>query len=136
MEQKICRVCQDEEENNEKLISPCACDGSQKFIHESCLRTWIKTSNNNETCPTCRSKYKDEFIIEITMMDSKCRNFRELIDVICVELIAALIQFTLFTICVLIIFENKLDPNLTFYIIVPVFIIYKVVDIVTRYYRV
>ncbi|CAE7241493.1 SSM4, partial [Symbiodinium necroappetens] len=32
-----------ETENGEELISPCKCEGSQKYIHLSCLRRWQRT---------------------------------------------------------------------------------------------
>lgn len=39
-----CRVCFGQEtENLEELISPCKCEGSQKYIHLSCLRRWQRT---------------------------------------------------------------------------------------------
>jgi E3 ubiquitin-protein ligase MARCH1/8 len=31
----------EEEPTLGKLISPCKCKGSVKFIHEECLKTWI-----------------------------------------------------------------------------------------------
>lgn len=33
---------QDESDGND-LISPCICQGSQKYIHISCLRTWQRS---------------------------------------------------------------------------------------------
>lgn len=45
-EQAICRICFGEEQEDDKnlaLISPCKCEGSQKYIHVSCLRKWQRT---------------------------------------------------------------------------------------------
>ncbi len=37
-------VCEDDGEiMTEKLIAPCKCTGSAKWIHESCLRKWQQT---------------------------------------------------------------------------------------------
>ena len=37
-------LCQEQEgDKNLKLISPCKCEGSQKYIHVSCLRKWQRT---------------------------------------------------------------------------------------------
>ena len=40
----ICRICYcDDIEVDSPLISPCSCTGSMKFIHFSCLQTWLKS---------------------------------------------------------------------------------------------
>ena len=40
-EERMCRYClEDEDPAVEKMISPCACKGGQKFVHLSCLRRW------------------------------------------------------------------------------------------------
>jgi hypothetical protein len=39
-----CRICFDEqEEEDNKFISPCKCVGSQQFVHEKCLRSWQRS---------------------------------------------------------------------------------------------
>ncbi len=38
-----CRYCLCEE-SKEKLIQPCNCEGSLKYVHNSCLGEWIKNS--------------------------------------------------------------------------------------------
>jgi len=39
-----CRVCfDDQEEDDNSFISPCKCVGSQKFVHEKCLRAWQRS---------------------------------------------------------------------------------------------
>ena len=44
---KLCRICYGEEDNEENpLLQPCTCSGSMKYIHLSCLKTWINTSVN------------------------------------------------------------------------------------------
>ena len=44
---KLCRICYGEEETEENpLVQPCTCSGSMKYIHLSCLKTWINTSVN------------------------------------------------------------------------------------------
>ena len=49
----ICRYCL--EDNNEKLLYPCACKGSG--VHLSCLERWIKESRRTE-CEICHSKWR------------------------------------------------------------------------------
>ncbi|KAK3899481.1 hypothetical protein C8A05DRAFT_36900 [Staphylotrichum tortipilum] len=45
-----------------RLISPCKCKGSQKYVHEGCLQAWRKTSplsdRNYWRCPTCQFQYR------------------------------------------------------------------------------
>jgi hypothetical protein len=46
-----------------KLISPCKCKGSQKYVHEACLEAWrySDAAFRNRTyweCPTCKFKYR------------------------------------------------------------------------------
>eukprot|EP01055_Gregarina_sp_Pseudo9_P003194 Gregarina_sp_Pseudo_9__3193@NODE_337_length_3116_cov_17_791355_g317_i0_p1_GENE_NODE_337_length_3116_cov_17_791355_g317_i0NODE_337_length_3116_cov_17_791355_g317_i0_p1_ORF_typecomplete_len693_score112_87RINGv/PF12906_7/4_9e15FHA/PF00498_26/1_2e02FHA/PF00498_26/5_7e08YopYscD_cpl/PF16697_5/46YopYscD_cpl/PF16697_5/0_00035YopYscD_cpl/PF16697_5/5e02FANCL_C/PF11793_8/0_023FHA_2/PF17913_1/9_2e02FHA_2/PF17913_1/0_73DUF587/PF04532_12/0_18zfRING_2/PF13639_6/0_6_NODE_337_length_3116_cov_17_791355_g317_i0990 len=54
----VCRICLCEEEDakNDPLVSPCKCNGSMKWIHLKCLRTWmegrlnIKADDVGSTC--------------------------------------------------------------------------------------
>lgn len=48
-----CRVCQ---EGGENMLSPCDCNGSIKYIHEECLKKWVKISKN-KICPNCLGSY-------------------------------------------------------------------------------
>lgn len=41
IESKICRICFQGHDQNDLLLSPCKCDGSNAFIHMSCLIAWI-----------------------------------------------------------------------------------------------
>jgi hypothetical protein len=54
-----CRICLDEENDNSKLIVPCLCKGSMKYIHPTCLDK-LRKSNPNEyyNCKICEYKYK------------------------------------------------------------------------------
>jgi hypothetical protein len=36
-----CRICLSEEEEGNRLISPCNCTGSVKYMHTKCFHTWI-----------------------------------------------------------------------------------------------
>ncbi|CAK4028271.1 ring finger domain-containing [Lecanosticta acicola] len=51
-----------ESEEGGRLLSPCQCKGSQKYVHEECLGAWRRadpTQNRNYwQCPTCRYKYR------------------------------------------------------------------------------
>ncbi|KAK0051042.1 E3 ubiquitin-protein ligase MARCH8 [Biomphalaria pfeifferi] len=52
----ICRICHCEGEDSNKLISPCLCSGSLKFIHLACLQKWIKSSDK-KSCELCNFEY-------------------------------------------------------------------------------
>ncbi|KAH7367231.1 RING finger domain-containing protein [Plectosphaerella cucumerina] len=44
-----------------RLVSPCKCKGSQRYVHEGCLDAWRKAGGANSnffTCPTCRYNYR------------------------------------------------------------------------------
>lgn len=47
----MCKFCW-ETGDPETLLSPCACTGTMKYVHDSCLRMWINTSNN-DMCDIC-----------------------------------------------------------------------------------
>lgn len=52
-----CRNCRrDDVQRN--LISPCDCDGNQRYVHKRCLSYVIKNFGQ-EKCPNCRSTYKN-----------------------------------------------------------------------------
>ena len=49
-----CRICFDHKQ--EKLISPCKCSGTMKWVHKSCLDKWIYFKKSN-ICPVCKKEY-------------------------------------------------------------------------------
>ncbi len=56
-----CRICFEEEDNHALLIAPCRCNGTSKYVHIDCLKTWIRTCDNEDAkkkCMECRSAYK------------------------------------------------------------------------------
>lgn len=70
-----CRICQ-EEDSVENLESPCACSGSLKYAHRTCVQRWCD-EKGDITCEICHQQYKpdytaptlpepDETIIEIS----------------------------------------------------------------------
>jgi len=54
-ESVICRICHST--GDDKLIAPCKCDGSTRYVHASCLVTWFKKCVKNE-CELCKSQVK------------------------------------------------------------------------------
>lgn len=63
VEAKTCRICLDDEEE-EPLISPCACSGTSKYVHGSCLATYRrmfpKMDVRRVRCAVCKADYTVE----------------------------------------------------------------------------
>ncbi|CAA6658761.1 unnamed protein product [Spirodela intermedia] len=55
-----CRICQ-EEDIIKNLDSPCACCGSLKYAHKTCLQRWIN-EKGDLTCEICHEPYKPGYI--------------------------------------------------------------------------
>lgn len=54
-----CRICHCTESPSScmvKLISPCQCSGSLKYVHHSCLRQWLDATNN-QRCELCKHPF-------------------------------------------------------------------------------
>lgn len=50
------------ESEDGRLLCPCKCKGSQKYVHEACLNAWRRADptqkRNYWECPTCRYRYR------------------------------------------------------------------------------
>ena len=63
-----CKICFDddtgEEDESNKWISPCKCDGSIKWVHENCFKRWLKQAPfpQQSACSTCRRVFCNIFI--------------------------------------------------------------------------
>lgn len=45
LEERQCRYClADDDDNDNRLVSPCECKGGQKWVHLECLRRWQRSS--------------------------------------------------------------------------------------------
>jgi RING-variant domain/FHA domain len=64
-------MCFDEEDSEENpMITPCKCSGDTKFVHVDCLRKWHTAEADNQicflssvdaTCSVCKSTFKSDF---------------------------------------------------------------------------
>ncbi|XP_031569929.1 E3 ubiquitin-protein ligase MARCH8-like [Actinia tenebrosa] len=63
----ICRICHCEAEVDQPLISPCHCAGSLRYVHQSCLQKWIKSSDTKK-CELCYYEF---------VMEAKMKPFRK-----------------------------------------------------------
>lgn len=52
----ICRICHCERTDDEPLISPCFCLGTMKYLHQTCLQRWIKSSGIR-SCELCKFEF-------------------------------------------------------------------------------
>ena len=54
-----CRICLDEDAID-RLVAPCDCNGSQKFVHEACLEKWREKNVDSwkgESCMECHTRF-------------------------------------------------------------------------------
>lgn len=58
--EEICRFCLSAGTENEGLHYPCKCHGSMRYIHKSCLISWVE-SIGTDTCEICNFKYKFQY---------------------------------------------------------------------------
>ena len=61
IEEPECRICFEEETNENHFIWPCRCKGTSKFVHASCLEKWRNENIERdafEMCMECRYRYK------------------------------------------------------------------------------
>lgn len=55
-ETKLCRICLDNDDP--RMIAPCKCKGTNKWIHRRCLDNWrCESEVAFHTCPTCKVNY-------------------------------------------------------------------------------
>ena len=68
-DQKICRICLGSENLN-SMIAPCSCTGSQKHVHEECLKIWLlnKKAEDLNKCELCNSNFDMHFEVTSTCM--------------------------------------------------------------------
>ena len=55
----MCRICLGDEDDG-RLISPCLCKGTMRFVHVECLTQWRTTSQNKDSffaCDSCQYQY-------------------------------------------------------------------------------
>ena len=55
--EKTCRICLDDE--GDDFIAPCACKGTQRYVHRSCLDRWRATREGLafSQCGECKTRY-------------------------------------------------------------------------------
>ena len=62
MSEPTCRICFEPADKDNKIINPCLCTGTSKFVHEKCLQQWrdsadINTPDRRIECMECKYNY-------------------------------------------------------------------------------
>lgn len=65
-EKYVCRICY--EEDDQLMINPCCCKGTNKYVHLKCHYNWVGTiynplTNTRPSCHTCKSIYNNHIKI-------------------------------------------------------------------------
>ena len=55
--ERFCRICANVEQADNRLVSPCECKGTIRFVHRACLKQSIEISRRLN-CTICRSNLK------------------------------------------------------------------------------
>lgn len=54
----LCRICLSEEfDDMNPLFSPCKCSGSMKYVHLTCLGTWISSKKVTKETAFCKTYF-------------------------------------------------------------------------------
>ena len=49
-----CRICFENDNSEENpLLSPCRCAGTSKYVHLNCIQTWRRVNMNTEYLTNC-----------------------------------------------------------------------------------
>ncbi|XP_058094182.1 uncharacterized protein LOC131240134 isoform X1 [Magnolia sinica] len=59
-----CRICQEEEEE-QAMEAPCACNGTLKFAHRKCIQRWCN-KKGDITCEICNQVYSPNYSLPPT----------------------------------------------------------------------
>ncbi|OMJ92795.1 hypothetical protein SteCoe_4334 [Stentor coeruleus] len=109
-EQKMCRICYSSE-NGLALVSSCSCTGSQKYVHEECLKTWLlnKKQENLGQCELCKTDFRMKFeVISIWMPFKDIKTCKSWAPCLISVLLLAAITYICY-----ISFENKSNSLVT-----------------------
>ncbi|XP_047308337.1 uncharacterized protein LOC124911850 [Impatiens glandulifera] len=71
-----CRICLEcDGDDDDELISPCMCKGTQQFVHRSCLDQWrsVKEGFAFSHCTTCKAQFH---LRVIEFEDNSWRKFK------------------------------------------------------------
>ncbi|PIK40230.1 putative E3 ubiquitin-protein ligase MARCH8 isoform X3 [Apostichopus japonicus] len=63
IEDPACRICQEtrNRKGKNRLVAPCGCKGSTKYVHRKCLQKWCAMKKTAE-CEICHHPYHPQFL--------------------------------------------------------------------------
>lgn len=90
-EERFCKICFEQTSNEltSRLIAPCKCSGSVKYIHEECLKTWLVSQNIDlkyANCELCQTSYKMNIEIGSKCLPSSILNMYNLMFLFCLSI--------------------------------------------------
>lgn len=112
-EDRICRICFEGELENNPIITPCECSGTQKFIHEGCLKKWILSKTRDPVsfhCDVCKYPIKMELKARLVF---SCKELRREFFKIMIFPIIILIITTIIVLIALYLYTASSDPKVT-----------------------
>ena len=56
-EEDFCRICRAESTLDQPLFHPCKCSGSVAFVHQECLKEWLRHSQKKH-CELCKTHFR------------------------------------------------------------------------------
>ncbi|KAK3241590.1 hypothetical protein CYMTET_48665 [Cymbomonas tetramitiformis] len=78
-----CKVCLEGHSfAHGRLVSPCACRGTAKYIHENCLKQWHTSLGKRATlhCPTCQQPYYGEVAVQLAQLSlARAKNMEPMV---------------------------------------------------------
>lgn len=102
---EACKICYEGRSEANVLLNPCLCEGSMKYIHLNCLKTWITKQHGNPEeafCEICKYKYTMKYKTKKMFSKIKCYAYTEkfltLIAAVAIILgIVSVIFYTIYT---------------------------------------
>ena len=114
-----CRICLEEELEIIKLINPCKCNGTSRYVHRACINEWFKETGNpiaKKMCMECKTDYKFQ-TYEIEERNKLFFHKNNLLEIYCKNIImvlpVSLIFFSFDTISNQYYLINVIFPNET-----------------------
>ncbi len=89
-----CRICLDEQQSVENLISPCQCRGTMKYVHRNCLNEWRSDdphTNRFHFCNECKYQYVIENCGESKDDVKKRKRYKRAVTLDCILLVTFVI---------------------------------------------
>ncbi|XP_058463613.1 E3 ubiquitin-protein ligase MARCHF3 [Malaya genurostris] len=101
-----CRICQSATDKF-RLISPCLCKGTLRYVHRECLEHWLNRSGLTH-CELCLHRFQTYTALRYGCMESLCIWYRHpnnrglLLSDTLIYVVLSFICFTLTMICILV----------------------------------